>query len=194
MKYLKPADKERIVYSGKIIEVALQPMVLGDKNITFEYARRAPGVRLIIVKDDKMLISREYRTELETYDYRLPGGKVFDKLAQYNKYKSQDILPFARRSAKLECLEETGLIAKNIRHFKTTKAGSTIIWDLIYFIVDDFASSPDGQELGFGEDIDTAWYSFDEVKELCRIGDISEARTLGVLFQFFLQYPDGYNI
>jgi len=32
----------------------------------------------------KILLSREYRSELDRYDYRLPGGKVFDTLAEYH--------------------------------------------------------------------------------------------------------------
>ncbi len=43
----------------------------------FETAVRSPGVRLIIVKDNQMLITKEFRGELDDYDYRLPGGKVF---------------------------------------------------------------------------------------------------------------------
>jgi len=56
----------------------------GDKEVVFETARRAPGVRLIIVRDGQMLITREFRNELDDYDYRLPGGKVFDTLDEYS--------------------------------------------------------------------------------------------------------------
>ena len=193
MNKLQKDGPEEIVYKGKIFEVVRQSMKAGDAKVVFEIARRSPGTRLIIVKNDKLLVSREFRTELNAYDYRLPGGKVFDTLDEYNAHLSKDILPFAVEAAKRECREETGLIANNVKHFATTKSGATVIWDLIYFIIDDFDENINGQSLETGEVIETEWKSFDEVRELCKNGSFSEDRTLGVLFKFFLQYPRSYT-
>ena len=52
----------------------------------------------------------------------------------------------------------------NIIHFQDTHAGSSVTWDLIYFIVDDFQLNPNGQELEDGETIDVEWKTFSEVK------------------------------
>jgi hypothetical protein len=43
---------------------------------------------------------------VNTEDYRLPGGKVFDTLKEYNEHKD-DIEKYALLSAKRECEEET---------------------------------------------------------------------------------------
>lgn len=60
-------------------------MQIGDRQKVFEFARRSPGTRLIILNDKhEILITKEYRSELEKFDYRLPGGKVFDTLVEYN--------------------------------------------------------------------------------------------------------------
>ena len=194
MNLLTKNGPEEIVYKGKIFEVVKQPMKTGDKEIVFEIARRAPGTRLIIIKDNKILITKEFRNEINGYDYRLPGGKVFDTLDEYEKHLEEDIMPHAIEAAKKECREETGLIARNIKHFTTTHAGATVVWDLFYFIIDDFEEISTGQTLETGEDIDFDWYTFDGVKELCKNGNISEDRTLGVLFKFFLQFPNGYTL
>ncbi len=179
---------EKIVYKGRILEIVNQPMKVGDKKMTFERARRSPGVRLIIIRDGKMLLTKEYREEIEKHDYRLPGGKAFDSLDEYNKHLSEDILPYAVEAAKREAKEEAGIIANNITHFITAHAGTTVVWDLIYFIVDDFEESESGQELdGAGEVIEVEWKTFDEVKELCANGDMNEYRSVGVLFKFFLE-------
>lgn len=69
-----------VKYRGRIIEVVEEKY--GTR--TFEIARRSPGVRALIVRDGKILLSREYRTEVDEYDFRLPGGKVFDTLSEYN--------------------------------------------------------------------------------------------------------------
>lgn len=193
MQNLKKDGPEEIVYKGKIFEVVKQAMKAGEAKVVFEIARRSPGTRLIIVNNDKLLLSREFRTELNDYDYRLPGGKVFDTLDEYNNHLSENILPFATEAAKRECKEETGLVAKNIKHFATTKCGATVTWDLIYFIIDDFEETKDGQSLEVGEVIKTEWKTFDEVKKLCQNGSMNEDRSMGILFKFFLNYPKNYT-
>ena len=192
MNHLQKDGSEQIVYEGKIFEIIKQSMKAGDKKIVIEIARRSPGTRLIVVKNDKMLITKEFRSEINGYDYRLPGGKVFDTLTEYNMHRTENILPFAIEAAKRECKEEIGLIATKIKHFATAQSGATVVWDLFYFIIDEFKENTNGQELETGEVIEVEWKSFNEVKELCKNGNISEDRTLGILFKFFLQYPEKY--
>lgn len=192
MNQLQKDGPEEVMYKGKIFKVVRQPMKSGNKKIFFEIARRSPGVRLIIIKNKKMLIAREFRTELNDFDYRLPGGKVFDTLDEYSQHLSEDILPFAVEAVKRECREETGLLAKDIKYFLTAHSGATVIWDLMYFIINDFEESEAGQELETGEVIDIEWKTFEEVKELCKEGKISEYRSTGVLFKFFLQDHESY--
>lgn len=68
-----------IVYRGKLFDIIQIPQPDGR---VFEVARRAPGVRVIVhdAKEQKVLLTREFRRELDAWDYRLPGGKVFDTL------------------------------------------------------------------------------------------------------------------
>ncbi|MBI5466096.1 MAG: hypothetical protein HY974_02290 [Candidatus Kerfeldbacteria bacterium] len=89
----QPATKPKfaIVYQGKMFEVIRWE---GKPGVMFEAAVRAPGVRLIIEteKDGQkgLLMTKELRREAEGFDYRLPGGKVFDNLKEYNQFRSQD--------------------------------------------------------------------------------------------------------
>ena len=189
MNQLQKDGPEEVAYKGKIFEIIKQPMKADGKSVVLEIARRSPGVRLIIIKDNQLLITKEFRTELNAYDYRLSGGKVFDTLEEYERHRSQDMLPCALEAAKRECKEETGFIVKNINHFTTAHAGATVEWDLFYFIVNEFENSAKGQELEVGEVISIEWKTFEEVKELCKEGEIREDRTIGVLFKFFLRYP-----
>ena len=186
MAKITPIGNERIAYEGKIFEVVKQDMDVGPKVVEFEIARRAPGTRIIIVKGNQILITKEYRTELNGYDYRLPGGKVFDALKDYKNVlkDNSDLLDSAVLAAKKECLEETGLTVNKLELFKISKAGATIEWDLYYFIARDFSLNEEGQQLEDGEIIKLKWRSFDEVRQLCIDGKISEDRTLGVLLMF----------
>jgi hypothetical protein len=59
---------------------------------------------------------------------------------------------------------------------------------LFYFIVDEFEESSEWQKLEVGENISFEWKTFEEIKELCKNGSISEDRTLGILFRFFLHH------
>ena len=182
------SGKEDIKFEGKTFQIISQPWNLGAKIKNLERARRSPGVRLIIVKNNKLLLTKEYRLELNDYDYRLPGGKVFDSLEEYKKAlnSGKDMLLYAIEAAKKECLEETGLIVKKIRHFQTTQAGQSIVWDLYYFIAEDFEENKNGQKLEFDEEIHPEWKTFREIRDLCLKNEIREDRSLGVIFRFFV--------
>ncbi len=186
MSKLTKSGNEEIAYRSKMFEIIKRPMKVGNKILEFEIAKRSPGVRLLIIKKGKILLTKEFRYELDEYDYRLPGGKVFDSLEEYNSALKKDIMPFAIRAAKKECLEETGLIPNKIRYFQTSQAGATIIWDLFYFIVEDFTESKK-QSLEHGEVIRPEWKTFKEAKELCLNGKIKEDRTIGILLKFLMR-------
>lgn len=178
---------EKIVFKGKFFEVVHTPVNIGGKIADFESVRRAPGVRLLIVGGRKILLINEFRRELSGFDWRLPGGKVFDSLEEYRRALGQkkDMLSHAIAAAKKECAEETGLVAKSIRHFYTAQAGLTVKWDMFYFIIDKFEGGG-GQKLEDGEIIQPAWKTFEEAKQMCINGDVKEDRTLGVLLRFLL--------
>ena len=181
-----PDGDEEIVFQGKIVEVVRQPMKIGQKSLDFEFARRSPGTRLIIVDVEakKIILTKEYRTELKSYDYRLPGGKVFDALSEYNEYleTEKDILESAIERAKIEAREETGIIAEDIEHIHTSVNGATMIWDLFYFVISKWTQS--NQKLEAGEDISIEWVSFDQAREYALSGQISEDRSVAVLFRW----------
>jgi ADP-ribose pyrophosphatase len=178
-----PAGSEEIVYQGKIVEVVRRDMDVEGEIIPFEYARRAPGTRLIIEDEGEILLTNEYRHELKGRDYRLPGGKVFDSLDEYNKFETgQEIIPKVTEAAKREAREEAGIDPKIVEHYKKSHSGATVIWNLHYFIVKDFERKE--QELEKGEDIQTEWVPAEKVKQMCLEGEIQEDRTAATLLQY----------
>ena len=159
-------------------------MKVGSQEVIFEKVRRSPGTRLIIIKGHQILLTKEFRQELGRDDYRLPGGKVFDTLNEYNKALHQDLTQEVLKAAKKECLEETGLLPTKIAFFDVVHAGATIDWDLFYFLVTDFDVKK--QKLEKGERISVEWKTFTEAKNMCLNRKISEDRTVGVLLRFLL--------
>ena len=179
-------EQENIITRGKIFELVQtkQP----DGRI-FEVARRAPGVRVIIHDGDRgmVLLTREFRPELDTWDHRLPGGKVFDTLGEYSAFResNQDIIVPASEKARQESLEEAGIIVDNLMHVATSNLGATVEWDLFVFEADDWQESPDGSRLEAGEDIESStWYSYAEAEEMILDGELQEERIALILLRW----------
>ena len=190
---IKPLGSPKVVYQWNIVQLVEQDMQKWKKIKTFEYAERAPGVRILVVNDTwKICLTRERRTELSEgkwwWDYRLPGGKVFDKLKKYNTFRKDegDILEIAKNAVQRELEEETWLTPLSIKHLHTSPCGATMRWDLYYFLVEKFKQHPDGQNLGFSENIEVFWFTKEEVKEKCLNKSISEDRTVAVLLRYIL--------
>ena len=185
-----PLKDPKEVYEGKIVGVKRQLMKEPTREIEYEWAYRSPGTRGLIVKDNKILITKEYRPSQESYDYRIPGGKVFETLKEYQevlKKGKEHITHAAKERIIIECLEETGIIVNKLNHIHTSKCGATMRWDLFYYLITDFEEHPQGQELDHGEIIEPIWKTFEEVKEMCINKEIKEDRTVAVLLRFIIQ-------
>jgi 8-oxo-dGTP pyrophosphatase MutT (NUDIX family) len=177
------------VFKGKLFEVeqTAQP----DGRV-FEVARRAPGVRLIIPNrsDGTVLLTREFRKELNRWDYRLPGGKVFDSLNDYRFFREtgEEITAPAESKAKAEAREETGLIADELKLFRKSTLGATVEWDLFVFEVVKWHRSEDGQQLEQGEQIEADnWFAFSEVEQMIYDAKMQEERIALILLQWLKQ-------
>lgn len=180
---------ETIFASGKIFE--LVHVTQSDGRI-FEIARRAPGVRLIIhdKTQKKILLTKEHRQELGTWDYRLPGGKVFDSLGEYEAFRSsgEDILPVAQKKAIAEAAEECGLKVATPLLISKSVLGATVEWDLYVFEVTEFGSIEGGQSLEVGENIEAEeWFDYDRAVEVILQGHMQEERIALVALRWLKQ-------
>ena len=175
---------EKITHKGNIIEVVQKDVEQNGKTKTFEFARRSPGVRLIITKDNGILLTKEFRHEINGYDYRLPGGKVYDSLDEYNKALETGVViaDSAKTAAIKEAREEVGIEVKDISLFHRSVCGATVVWDLFYFVVTDFETSI--QHLEDGEDISVETIDRAEVVKMCLDGRIGEERSALVLLRY----------
>lgn len=180
----QPTEKTTTLFKGRIIEV-IQKEVDGR---TFEIARRSPGVRLIIKDWKKILLTKEYRHEHNIYDYRLPGGKVFDSLDEYNEKmeNNENLETYAEKAAKNEAKQEAWVLPQSLQLLSVSKAWATIERDLYYFLVEKFEANTWGQELEEWEDIRTEWKTFEEVQQLCLDWSIKEDRSVWMLLKFLL--------
>lgn len=176
---------ETVYARGKMFELVHAEQLDGR---VFEIARRAPGVRLIVEDSDGLvLLTKEYRQEIGDWDYRLPGGKVFDSLEEYDKFRqdSGDILTAAKRKAIAEAREEAGIDITELDFFKKSTLGATVEWDLFVFCVQKWTKSEGGQELEAGESIEADnWFTQDQVEKMILSGELHEERIALVLLQW----------
>ncbi len=178
--------KEEVFAKGKLFELVHETQPDGR---VFEVARRAPGVRLIIVDaaEQKILLTKEYRKELGAWDYRLPGGKVFDSLEEYDAFRAsgEDILVAAISKARAEAHEEAGIEIAGLDFFKKSTLGATVEWDLFVFVSKDWQLHKDGQKLEEGEQVEADnWFNLSEVEDMILRGDIREERIALILLQW----------
>ncbi len=177
---------EKITHQGSIIEVVQKEVEQNGKAKVFEFARRSPGTRLIISKDGKILLTKEFRHELDGYDYRLPGGKVYDTLDEYNSALASgtDIAEAAKRAALKEAREEVGVEANGAEFLHKSVCGATVVWDLFYFSISEFTQTE--QELEDGEDISVEWFTPEQVRAMYLSGEVSEERSALVLLRYLV--------
>ncbi|HEY5194262.1 MAG TPA: NUDIX hydrolase [Solirubrobacteraceae bacterium] len=150
-----------VVFRGKWFEVEQQPIVLGNgERIIAEWVSRTDGVRVIARrKDGAVLITNEYRSELATRDYRLPGGKV-----------ENGDTPL--QAAIGELREETGFRAAEWIPLCNTQAFAMVRYSLHYFEARTLALDPIQHDEG--EDIRVEWFTLEEAVRMALDGRIGE--------------------
>ncbi len=180
-------NNEEIVYQGKMIEVVHETVISNGKELILEKGRRAPGVRLLIkTPSGGFLITKEERHSIGL-DYRLPGGKVFDSLTEYNEFlkgenNSEKILEKARETAIKEGIEEAGIKPIEIELLSISKCGGSFDWDLYYFVVNKYEEV--GQKLEEHEKIETVQVTRDELYNLAISDQMKEDRSVAVVLKY----------
>ena len=187
------AQREEIFAKGKLFELVHETQADGR---VFEIARRAPGVRLIISDKihKKVLLTKEFRKELKGWDYRLPGGKVFDTLLEYETFRQsgKNILDAAIKKASEESVEEAGIEIHRPKLFKKSTLGATVEWDLFVFEVTEWQPAAGGQKLEDGEIIEAEeWFTYEDVMLKILSGGMQEERIALALLQWINQQTRG---
>jgi 8-oxo-dGTP pyrophosphatase MutT (NUDIX family) len=195
---LEMNPKFETVYQGKMFEVVTWE---GKPGVKFEAAIRAPGVRLIIETEKDgtkaLVMTKEIRREAGGNDFRLPGGKVFDSLDEFNKHRKSgaDILPLAQIAAEKEGKEEAGVDGGQFTPLGISKAGASVEWDLHYFLVSGSKIGEQHLEESEQGDIETIILSAEEVFEKLKNREIKEGRSADMLWVWlsnngFIKFED----
>lgn len=189
---IKHDGKPSVYAEGDIGAIVKYPMLMdngqGYEKVMFEKFSRPPGTRTIAIKDKKIFLQKERRFELDGYDWRLPGGKVFDSFEEYKPYineqvPEEDIIS----GAKSELKEEAEITANDWEVIDKKVCGSTVDWDLYYLIARNITENIDIRHNEAEEIAKREWFSFKEVKQMCQEGNIQEGRSVAVLLEFLYE-------
>ncbi len=180
-----------IKYKGKMFEIVTFEAKPG---IVYETAVRSPGVRLLIEhkKDGKvgLLMTQELRRSREgkVLDYRLPGGKVFDSLEEFNNAKENkiDIPLCAFNQAKVEARQEVGVIDGDFSPIAIAKAGGSVEWDLHYFLVKNARIGEQELEDHEKGEIEVVFLTAKEIFEKLKNKEINEGRSADVIWRWLV--------
>ena len=183
-----PNGEPKIMLEGKFGAMVSFPMLvdMGEGHVekSFERFVRPPGTRMIALKDNKIYLQKEYRSETSKYDWRLPGGKVMDSFAEFKEYIDKEVPEvIILEAGRRELQEEAKLDAKKLKIFKKSPCGASVIWDLYYIVAEDITDHDNNHNEG-EEIVDGKWCNFDEIKKMCLSGEIDEDRTVATLYQF----------
>ena len=181
----KNTANENVIARGKIFELVQTEQQDGR---VFETARRAPGVRVIIANpaEQKILLTKEFRQELNAWDYRLPGGKVYDTLDEYQTARdtNEDIMTAVLRKTIAEAGEEAGVLVDEAEFIKKSILGATVEWDLYVMQATKWHMS-NGQALEHGEQINAdEWFTYEQATQMILDGKMQEERIALILLQW----------
>ncbi|MEX2014414.1 MAG: NUDIX domain-containing protein [Candidatus Saccharimonadales bacterium] len=149
---LIPEEAER-VFKGKIFDVYQWRQKMFDGSFeTFEMLKRPDTVKVIAIKDGKIVICEEQQPNTSVF-FDVPSGR--------HDVESESELGAAKR----EVLEETGMAFSNWRLISVEQPHTKIDWFVYIFLAADFISQTK-QNLDTGEKITVHLKSFDEIIQL----------------------------
>jgi ADP-ribose pyrophosphatase len=182
-----------IFSEGKIGAIVHYPVLVdkgsGYVSMTFEKFVRPPGTRIIAIKDNAIYLQKELRIETEGFDWRLPGGKVFDRFEEYKPYIVTEVYKdIILAAAAKELQEEAQLESSDMRIFMKKGCGATVKWDLYYIVANNVIDHHGVHDHDEGEEIEEyRFVPFNEIKGMCESGKIGEGRTVSALLSFLSQ-------
>lgn len=188
---------DSVLFNGKMFQVINRKikknMMINNHyysvGLDYELIKRAPGVRAIIVNNNKILLNKEYRYEINDWDYRLPGGKVFDSLEEYqNAINKKNLDKCIIEKLNQELIEEAEIVPIKFDFYCKSLCGFTVEWDLYYYIVYDFkelnTSKMKCLRKNEYEFIEHCWVDYKTAFDYCMEKKISEERSSNTLIRF----------
>jgi ADP-ribose pyrophosphatase len=157
--------KTEYVYKGKILNLRNDEVVFpnGTKSQR-EIVEHNGGSCILCVEDDKILLVRQFRYALNKEIWEIPAGKL---------EKGEEPSLTAVRELEEECGYRAGEVKLLFTVYPTPGYDTETIY--IYRAYNLKKTQTNFDE---GEDIESRWFSFSEVKKMIDDGEINDGKTL----------------
>jgi ADP-ribose pyrophosphatase YjhB (NUDIX family) len=177
-----PAGDERIRHRGDRVAVVERPVAGPDGVAREESARLPPGVRLVVVDADDVLLLPDGPRGPGDPRWRLPGGSVVDSLPAYEALRGSDrsVRDAADEAAPRVLREAVGLDPVRSDHLFVLPAGPDVDAPLYCYLVEQHRAARRGPD----EPTDAAWVARDDVRAACLAGRVPEPRSALALLRW----------
>ncbi len=174
MDYVEKTVKKNYIYEGKILTLRCDDAQLPDgKPCKREIIEHSGGACVLYVKDEKVLLVRQYRYAYGESIYELPAGKL---------EKGED----PAKAAARELEEEAGLRADKLQLLYLVYPTPGYTNEKLY--VFEAVSATETQKcLDEGEFLDVEYLPLSTVEEMLKRGEIRDAKTIIALQAYFLK-------
>lgn len=160
MRTIIPTDAKLVpknaecVFKGQIFDVYhWQQKMFDGSYATFEMLKRPDTIKVIAIKENKLVVLEEEQPDDHNLFLSLPGGR--------HDIDAETELEAVKR----ELLEETGMSFQSWKLINVTQPYLKIDWFNYLFVATDFIDQTD-QTLDAGEKIRVKLFALDELKNL----------------------------
>lgn len=160
-------------YDGRVLKLEVDKIELPDgKNSTRECVRHHGGAAVLLVKDGKVLLVKQYRYVYGKAIYEIPAGKLNE---------GED----AQSAAARELEEEAGYRAKLVRMLDIYPSpGYTDEIIHVYFAKEyEFV----GQKLDEGEFLNCEFIELQKIVQMIQDGEICDSKTVAAVYKYLYE-------
>ena len=165
MGFNEKTVKENYIYKGKILSLKNDVVELDNgKKANREIVEHLGGSAILCVKDNKVLLEKQFRYAYKKVLWEIPAGKL---------NVGEDPMQTAVRELEEEC----GIKATKVSFLAEVYPSPGYTKEIIrIFKVEDFVSST----TNFDEDefLECEWVDLSTAKQMIKNGDIKDAKTL----------------
>lgn len=169
--------KRQEIYDGKVIHVVKDDVALDDGTTTIrEVVLHNGGVCIALKDGEYYYMVRQYRYALGKEMLEFPAGKI-----EKGELPDDAIVR--------EVQEETGFKAKNIKKFGPIIPTCGYCSEKIYLYYGE-KDNYVGQHFDNDERLNLEKYTFKQIKEMIKNGDIDDSKTIALMYRIELEGLD----
>lgn len=160
---------ETNLLKGKIFDVEEHSYIAPDKKEhKYDIVRHNGAVAIVAMIKNKIVLTKQFRPAVKDVVYEIPAGKI---------EKGEE--PF--ECAKRELLEETGLLARNMKKITSFYSAIGFCDEIIHlYYVDDVMNAL--QQLDEDEFIELYKFSIEELVAMIEKGEIVDSKTILAIY------------